>query len=143
MTKPRVKKDKTPTSANSRKKGKSPRKKNPWSDSEEEEGFSDASDLSDKMDMSFDEIVPARSRGPRRVAGMTAVFVWTLLLTGFLILLAAAKKAKYLDSDDEDEEKFSSDNDDNMKTNKGAGISDDSDFEAPAVENMSHEQRDK
>jgi hypothetical protein len=69
------------------------------------------------METSFND-VPARSRGPRRAA--------------------AVKKTKYIDSEDEGE-KFSSDNDEEMTTNKGAGISDDSDFE-PAEPEMDKEK---
>ena len=48
------------------KKGKGKKKHNPWSSSEEE--FSEQSDGS-AMDASFEDMTPARDRGPRRAAG--------------------------------------------------------------------------
>ena len=59
----------------------------------------------------------------------------------FLWLDIAAKKTKYVDSDDSDE-KFSSDDEENMKINAGAGIDDDSDFDVATV-NKSAAERER
>lgn len=56
------------------------------------------------------------------------------------VFVSAVKKTKYIESDES--EKFSTDEEKDMETNKGAGISDDSDF-APAASPVNHEDKVK
>lgn len=82
--KPRKPREKTLSGSPNKKGAKGKKKKNPWSDSEDEaNGFSDESEVS-AADISMDDVVP-RSRGPRRAAGNESRS-WHLLAQGCIKL---------------------------------------------------------